>query len=161
MAEHRGRYGKRPPECRQLTYDIAVQDGYAPWRQWLDDQLALLPGAAGDTLAGKVWLDEHFWTVNFELAAGAERVTFGSARRSSAWRPCPSGPGQMTWPGCCWIENQLPFRLPEPCRPAADAAAAAIAVNQAGGGACHARHKHTGAHLRSAWNCARCAVVTG
>jgi hypothetical protein len=71
VVEHRRRYGKRPPECRQLTYDIAVQDDHAPWRQWLDDQLALLPDAAGEALAGKVWLDEHFWTVNFELAAGA------------------------------------------------------------------------------------------
>jgi len=71
VAEHRRRYGKRPPEARQLTYDIAVQEEYAPWRRWLDNQLALLPDQVSDALAGKVWLDEHFWTVNFELAAGA------------------------------------------------------------------------------------------
>ena len=71
VAEHRRRYGKRPPEARQLTYDIAVQDECAPWRRWLDDQLALLPDQASEALAGKVWLDEHFWAVNFELATGA------------------------------------------------------------------------------------------
>jgi hypothetical protein len=42
-----------------------------PWRQWLDDQLALLTDQVADGLAGKVWLDEHFWPVNFELATGA------------------------------------------------------------------------------------------
>jgi hypothetical protein len=68
---HRKRYGKRPPEARQLTYDIAVEDEYAPWRQWLDDQLALLPDQASEALARRVWLDEHFWPVNFELATGA------------------------------------------------------------------------------------------
>jgi hypothetical protein len=68
---HRERYGKRPPQDRQLTYDIAVEDEYAPWRQWLDDQLALLPDQASQPLAKKVWLDEHFWPVNFELATGA------------------------------------------------------------------------------------------
>lgn len=68
---HRHRYGKRPPQDRQLTYDIAVQDEHAAWRQWLDDQLALLPDQASEALANKVWLDEHFWPVNFELATGA------------------------------------------------------------------------------------------
>jgi hypothetical protein len=68
---HRHRYGKRPPQDRQLTYDIAVQDEYAAWRQWLDDQLALLPDQTSEALARKVWLDEHFWPVNFELATGA------------------------------------------------------------------------------------------
>lgn len=68
---HRGKYGKRPPQDRQLTYDIAVGDGYAQWRQWLDDQLALLPDHASEALAKRIWLDEHFWPVNFELAAGA------------------------------------------------------------------------------------------
>lgn len=71
VAEHRRRYGRRSPEQRQLTYDIAVEDQYAPWRQWLDDQLALLPRRDAAALAGRIWLDEHFWTVNFELAAGA------------------------------------------------------------------------------------------
>jgi hypothetical protein len=68
---HVKRYGKRPPQDRQLTYDIAVQEKYAPWRQWLDDQLALLPEQVAEALARKVWLDEHFWPVNFELATGA------------------------------------------------------------------------------------------
>ncbi len=86
VAEHRGRYEKRPPECRQLTYDIAVQDDYAPWRRWLDDQLARLPDPAGEALAGKVWLDEHFWAVNFELAAGAGLRAAGlSVAYEQAW----------------------------------------------------------------------------
>jgi hypothetical protein len=70
VAEHRRKYGNRAPERRQLTYDLAVEDRYAPWRDWLDDQLALLPTRAA-ALARRVWLDEHFWTVNFELAVGA------------------------------------------------------------------------------------------
>lgn len=71
MEAHVKRYGKRPPEARQLTYDIAVQDEYTPWLEWLDDQLALLPDRIGEALARKMWLDENFWPVNFELAAGA------------------------------------------------------------------------------------------
>jgi len=65
------RFGRRPAEQRQLTYDIAVQDDYEPWRAWLDEQLALLPENEADTLARKIWLDEHFWAVITELAAGA------------------------------------------------------------------------------------------
>jgi len=65
------RYGKRPPEQRQLTYDIAANDEYAPWRHWLDAQLALLPAQAAEAMSRRVWLDEHFWPVNFELAVGA------------------------------------------------------------------------------------------
>ena len=71
VAEHKRRYGKRPSEQRQLTYDIAVDDEHAAWRQWLEDLLALLPAKAADALARRIWLDEHFWPVNFELAAGA------------------------------------------------------------------------------------------
>ena len=71
VAEHRRKFGKYPPEQRQLTYDIAVNDEYEPWRRWLDDQLALLPSRAADAMARRIWLDEHFWPVNFELAAGA------------------------------------------------------------------------------------------
>jgi hypothetical protein len=71
VAQHRRRYGKRPPEQRQLTYDIAVNDEHEPWRQWLDDQLALLPTGAANAMAHRIWLDEHFWPVNFELATGA------------------------------------------------------------------------------------------
>jgi hypothetical protein len=83
---HRKRYGKRPPQDRQLTYDIAVRDEYAPWRQWLDDQLAILPDKESDALAGKVWLDEHFWPVTFELAVGDGLRTAGlRAVYEQAW----------------------------------------------------------------------------
>ncbi len=71
VAAYRGKAGKRPPEQRQLTYDIAVNEDCEPWRRWLDDQLALLPAGIADAMARKIWLDEHFWPVNFELAAGA------------------------------------------------------------------------------------------
>src|SRR6266498_2465833 len=67
----RGRYGKRPAAQRQLTYPIAVEEEVATWRDWLDRQLALLPQATADELARRVWLDEHFWPVMIELAAGA------------------------------------------------------------------------------------------
>jgi hypothetical protein len=71
VAKHRDKYGKRPPEQRQLTYDISVEDEHASWRQWLDDQLVQLPAKDADAMARRIWLDEHFWTVNFELAVGA------------------------------------------------------------------------------------------
>ncbi|MCW2938591.1 MAG: hypothetical protein JWN00_1576, partial [Actinomycetia bacterium] len=71
VAEHRQKYGRLPPEQRQLTYDIAANDRYAPWRLWLDDQFALLPRPVAVAMARRMWLDEHFWPVNFELAAGA------------------------------------------------------------------------------------------
>jgi hypothetical protein len=56
VAERQRRYGRRPPEQRQLTYDIAVSEECGPWRQWLDDQLDLLPAKAADTMARRVWL---------------------------------------------------------------------------------------------------------
>jgi hypothetical protein len=68
---HRRRYGSRPAQQRQLTYDIAVLDEYAPWRDWLDQQLALLPSRRADELARRWVLDEHFWPVMAELATGA------------------------------------------------------------------------------------------
>lgn len=71
VASHRARYGGRSPERRQLTYDLAVESRYEPWRRWYDEQLALLPSTQADALAGRLWLDEHFWPVTFELAAGA------------------------------------------------------------------------------------------
>jgi hypothetical protein len=71
VREQRRRFGNRPPEQRQLTYDIAANDEYAHWRLWLDKQLWLLPAPIADKLAGKIWLDEHFWPVIFELATGA------------------------------------------------------------------------------------------
>jgi hypothetical protein len=71
VERQRARYGRRPPEERQLTYDIAVNDEYALWRTWLDEQLALLEPAHADGQASRVWLDEGFWTVMFEMAVGA------------------------------------------------------------------------------------------
>ncbi|GAA1922848.1 hypothetical protein [Streptantibioticus ferralitis] len=66
----RAQHGKKTPEQRELSYDIAVNDEYAPWRDWLDEQLALLSKAEADALAGKLWYDEHFWAVINELAVG-------------------------------------------------------------------------------------------
>ncbi len=37
VAEYRRRYGRRQPQHRQLTYDIAAGDDYAGWRRWLDE----------------------------------------------------------------------------------------------------------------------------
>ncbi|MGW8767844.1 hypothetical protein ACWGN5_35770 [Streptomyces sp. NPDC055815] len=71
VAEQRHRYGKRPPENRMLSYDLAVLDEYEPWRIWLDEQLALLPEAAADTFAANLWRDQNFWPDFIELAAGA------------------------------------------------------------------------------------------
>lgn len=71
VERQRNRFGQRPPEQRQLTYDIAVDEEYAPWRAWLDEQLLQLDPQQADTLATKVWLDENFWTVIYELAVGA------------------------------------------------------------------------------------------
>ena len=71
VAAHRRKYGDRSPERRDLTYDIAVEDEFAPWRRWLDEQLALLPAKDAVALARKIWLDKDFWTVIFELATGA------------------------------------------------------------------------------------------
>jgi hypothetical protein len=68
---HRRRYGNRSAQQRQLTYDIAGVDEYAPWRDWLDQQLALLPPHKADEQARKWVLDERFWPVMFELATGA------------------------------------------------------------------------------------------
>ena len=56
---------------RQLTYDIAVLDEYAPRHGRLDAQMDLFEPEQAAELAGKVWLDESFWTVIYELAAGA------------------------------------------------------------------------------------------
>jgi hypothetical protein len=71
VERQRARYGHRPPQERQLTYDIAVDEQYAPWRAWLDEQLDLLEPAQAQEQAGRVWLDEGFWTVLFEMAVGA------------------------------------------------------------------------------------------
>ncbi|MFJ4013960.1 hypothetical protein [Streptomyces sp. NPDC090026] len=71
VAEQRQRYGKRPPESRMLSYDLAVLEEYEPWRIWLDEQLALLPASAADTFAANLWRDQNFWPDFIELAAGA------------------------------------------------------------------------------------------
>src|SRR5258708_23279074 len=53
VEEDRRGYGRRPPEQRQLTYDIAVNDDCAAWRLWLDEQLASLSPKIADGLARK------------------------------------------------------------------------------------------------------------
>ncbi|MEV7296864.1 hypothetical protein AB0N79_35400 [Streptomyces microflavus] len=65
------RYGKRPPESRMLSYDLAVLDEYEPWRIWLDEQLDLLPDATAAVFAANLWRDQNFWPNIIELAAGA------------------------------------------------------------------------------------------
>ncbi|MFW3464320.1 hypothetical protein ACN24K_30015 [Streptomyces microflavus] len=64
------RYGKRPPESRMLSYDLAVLDEYEPWRFWLDEQLDLLLDTAADVFAANPWRDQNFWPDIIELAAG-------------------------------------------------------------------------------------------
>ncbi|RZU03210.1 hypothetical protein EV645_7236 [Kribbella rubisoli] len=72
LSAHRKRHGRRPPQERPTTYDIAVEEEYSGWRQWLDEQLAQLPSDMASELAHKIWGEDHFWPVIFELAAGAE-----------------------------------------------------------------------------------------
>jgi hypothetical protein len=67
------RYGKRPPENRMLSYDLAVLDEYEPWRIWLDEQLDLLPEAAAQAFEANLWRDQNFWPDVIELAAAAPR----------------------------------------------------------------------------------------
>ncbi|WP_033822962.1 hypothetical protein [Kitasatospora sp. MBT63] len=71
VTAQRSRYGGRPPEQRELTYDIAVEEQYSSWRSWLDDQLDLLPAKEADAFARKLWFDQYFWGDNIELATGA------------------------------------------------------------------------------------------
>lgn len=54
-----------------LSYDLAVEEEYEPWRSWLDKQLALLPNKTADAVAAKLWRDQNFWPDIIELAAGA------------------------------------------------------------------------------------------
>lgn len=56
VTAHLMAHGKRTPEQRQLTYDIAVGADYAPWRRWYGEQLALLPTAQADALSRRLWL---------------------------------------------------------------------------------------------------------
>ncbi|AYV32873.1 hypothetical protein EES41_39565 (plasmid) [Streptomyces sp. ADI95-16] len=79
VAEQQRRYGKRPPENRMLSYDLAVLEEYQPWRIWLDEQLNLLPEPAADAFAANLWRDQNFWPDVTELAAGAalRRLGFG------------------------------------------------------------------------------------
>ncbi|WP_405542712.1 hypothetical protein OG478_13560 [Streptomyces phaeochromogenes] len=70
VAEQKGRYGHRRPEGRPLSYDLAVEDAYEPWRAWLDAQLALLPEKDADSYAWNLWKDQNFWSDHIELAAG-------------------------------------------------------------------------------------------
>ncbi|MDW4901369.1 hypothetical protein RB625_23430 [Streptomyces californicus] len=71
VAEQRHRDGKRPPENRMLSYDLAVLDEHEPWRIWLDEQLDLLPEAAAGTFAANLWRAHNFWPQVIRLAAGA------------------------------------------------------------------------------------------
>ncbi|MGW0572950.1 hypothetical protein [Streptomyces tauricus] len=70
VAQQESRYGHRRPEGRPLSYDLAVEDEYEPWREWLDVQLALLPDKDADTYARNLWKDQNFWSDHIELAAG-------------------------------------------------------------------------------------------
>ncbi|MFJ8636988.1 hypothetical protein [Streptomyces sp. NPDC093568] len=70
VAEQKRRYGQRRPEGRPLSYDLAVEDEYGPWRAWLDAQLALLPDKQADNYARNLWRDQNFWSDHIELAAG-------------------------------------------------------------------------------------------
>ena len=72
VAETRERYGKRPPEGRMLSYDLAVLEEHEPWRLWLDEQLDLLPEAVAKTFTENLWRDQNFWPDVIELATGAE-----------------------------------------------------------------------------------------
>ncbi|MBQ1022966.1 hypothetical protein [Micromonospora sp. C95] len=71
VEEHRRRFGTRPRSGRQLTYDIAVDEEYAPRRAWLSEQLDLLAAKQAAEFGRKLWLDESHWPCVFELAAGA------------------------------------------------------------------------------------------
>ena len=71
VEEYRRRHGGRSPAERRLTYDIAVEAEFEHWRRWYGEQLALLPREDADRLDGQLWLDESFWPITFELAAGA------------------------------------------------------------------------------------------
>lgn len=79
VSEQQRRYGRRPPEDRPLSYDIAVQDEYEPWRAWLEAQLALLPEKAAGTFGQHLWHDQNFWSYLHELAAGAALRATGLA----------------------------------------------------------------------------------
>jgi hypothetical protein len=62
--------GRRAVE-RPLTYQNAVEDEFRPWREWLDEQLAVLPESTAAKIAKRVWQDEGFWPSIMELATGA------------------------------------------------------------------------------------------
>ncbi|MTK04707.1 hypothetical protein [Micromonospora sp. CP22] len=71
VARHRQQFGDLPSDRRRLTFDIAVEPQFQHWRDWYDEQLALLPSSDAEQLAGRLWKDEFFWPVTMELAAGA------------------------------------------------------------------------------------------
>jgi hypothetical protein len=71
VTEMQAQYAGKRSLDRQLTYPIAVDDEYAPWRAWLDEQLQLLPANAADRMVRQLWLDAKFWPCVMELAAGA------------------------------------------------------------------------------------------
>ncbi|MBP2702922.1 hypothetical protein JOL79_03785 [Microbispora sp. RL4-1S] len=71
MDEYRRRHGNKTPQGRALTYENAVNEEFASRREWLDEQLSLLPVQQADQLARRVWQDDHYWSVHFEMAVGA------------------------------------------------------------------------------------------
>ncbi|MBB4913352.1 hypothetical protein [Streptosporangium saharense] len=71
VEEYRRRHGNKPPQGRTLTYENAVNEEFAPRRDWLDEQLRQLSVRQADRLARCVWKDEHYWSVHFEMAVGA------------------------------------------------------------------------------------------
>ncbi|WP_182885746.1 hypothetical protein [Microbispora sp. H10885] len=71
MDDYRRRHGNKTPQGRALTYENAVSEEFAERRKWLDDQLGRLPVRQADQLARRVWKDERYWSVHFEMAVGA------------------------------------------------------------------------------------------
>ncbi|MFH8399532.1 hypothetical protein ACH4E9_19115 [Streptomyces anulatus] len=53
-----------------LFYELAVLEGFEPWRIWLDEQLDLLPDVTAADFAANLWRDQNFWPNIIELAAG-------------------------------------------------------------------------------------------
>lgn len=107
VADQRHRFGKRPPENRMLSYDLAVLDEYEPWRIWLDEQLDLLPEAAASAFAANLWRDQNFWPDTIELAAGAALRRCGfSAEFERRW-------GTLTPDWTVVGENGAPVALVE------------------------------------------------
>lgn len=84
----RVKYSRTRPVDRAFWYPIATGDEYEPWREWFDDQLALLPSVDTAKVAGRLWVDEHFWPTIHELATGASLRAAGlQVLYAQPWRP--------------------------------------------------------------------------